>query len=215
MTLLFVTQASSPQSGERTGSNGQEDVRWWSQEQRTGQVTDCSSAVKSRRRRSRRRPSLTSDLLLPLQPSVCRQGSHDGGSAGDGRGDGGSQPRRRAGHQDQPDLRQRSWRCWRTGLHGEKETLYRPLTWPSCLSRHRWQPASPVKTPETISQSAEMLKLTLNNNVWMFYCFQATWNMSMLQTQDVMKSAQASMEKKSPKTMVFSKLWAFPSLLDL
>lgn len=36
--------------------------------------------------------------------------------------------------------------------------------------------------------------------------FQATWNMSMLQTADVMKSAQASMEKKSPKDVVFSKL---------
>lgn len=31
--------------------------------------------------------------------------------------------------------------------------------------------------------------------------------MSMLQTEDVMKSAQAAMEKKSPKTIVFSKLW--------
>ena len=30
--------------------------------------------------------------------------------------------------------------------------------------------------------------------------------MSMLQTQDVMKSAQASMEKKSPKEVTFSKL---------
>ncbi|XP_031719466.1 delta(3,5)-Delta(2,4)-dienoyl-CoA isomerase, mitochondrial [Anarrhichthys ocellatus] len=36
--------------------------------------------------------------------------------------------------------------------------------------------------------------------------YMATWNMSMLQTQDVMKSAQASMEKKSPKTIAFSKL---------
>ncbi|KAM7412572.1 hypothetical protein PAMA_020111 [Pampus argenteus] len=36
--------------------------------------------------------------------------------------------------------------------------------------------------------------------------YMATWNMSMLQTQDVMKSAQASMEKKSPKTITFSKL---------
>lgn len=34
----------------------------------------------------------------------------------------------------------------------------------------------------------------------------ANWNMSMLQTQDLMKSAQASMEKKSMKTIVFSKL---------
>ncbi|XP_062329274.1 delta(3,5)-Delta(2,4)-dienoyl-CoA isomerase, mitochondrial isoform X2 [Osmerus eperlanus] len=36
--------------------------------------------------------------------------------------------------------------------------------------------------------------------------YMATWNMSMLQTQDVMKSAQASMEKKSPKEVAFSKL---------
>ncbi|KAE8294918.1 Delta(3,5)-Delta(2,4)-dienoyl-CoA isomerase, mitochondrial [Larimichthys crocea] len=36
--------------------------------------------------------------------------------------------------------------------------------------------------------------------------YMATWNMSMLQTQDVMKSAQAAMEKKSPKSVVFSKL---------
>lgn len=36
--------------------------------------------------------------------------------------------------------------------------------------------------------------------------YMATWNMSMLQTHDVMKSAQASMEKKSPKTVAFSKL---------
>ncbi|KAG8001760.1 hypothetical protein GBF38_011838 [Nibea albiflora] len=35
--------------------------------------------------------------------------------------------------------------------------------------------------------------------------YMATWNMSMLQTQDVMKSAQAAMEKKSPKSIVFSK----------
>lgn len=40
----------------------------------------------------------------------------------------------------------------------------------------------------------------------MFALFQATWNMGMLQTQDVMKSAQAALEKKSPKTVVFSKL---------
>ncbi|XP_068601360.1 delta(3,5)-Delta(2,4)-dienoyl-CoA isomerase, mitochondrial [Brachionichthys hirsutus] len=36
--------------------------------------------------------------------------------------------------------------------------------------------------------------------------YMATWNMSMLQSQDVMKSAQATMEKKSPKTAAFSKL---------
>lgn len=36
--------------------------------------------------------------------------------------------------------------------------------------------------------------------------YMATWNMSMLQTNDVMKSAQAAMEKKTPKEVVFSKL---------
>uniref|UniRef100_A0A672GNK8 Delta(3,5)-Delta(2,4)-dienoyl-CoA isomerase, mitochondrial n=1 Tax=Salarias fasciatus TaxID=181472 RepID=A0A672GNK8_SALFA len=36
--------------------------------------------------------------------------------------------------------------------------------------------------------------------------FMAAWNMSMLQTADLMKSAQASMEKKSPRTVAFAKL---------
>lgn len=36
--------------------------------------------------------------------------------------------------------------------------------------------------------------------------YMATWNMSMLQTQDLMKSAQAAMERKTPKEVVFSKL---------
>ncbi|XP_018598435.2 delta(3,5)-Delta(2,4)-dienoyl-CoA isomerase, mitochondrial [Scleropages formosus] len=36
--------------------------------------------------------------------------------------------------------------------------------------------------------------------------YMATWNMSMLQTQDVLKSAQAAIEKKSPKEVPFSKL---------
>ncbi|XP_053492978.1 delta(3,5)-Delta(2,4)-dienoyl-CoA isomerase, mitochondrial [Ictalurus furcatus] len=36
--------------------------------------------------------------------------------------------------------------------------------------------------------------------------YMATWNMSMLQTQDLMKSAQAALEKKSPKDVPFSKL---------
>ncbi|XP_038641949.1 delta(3,5)-Delta(2,4)-dienoyl-CoA isomerase, mitochondrial isoform X3 [Scyliorhinus canicula] len=34
----------------------------------------------------------------------------------------------------------------------------------------------------------------------------ATWNMSMLQTDDLVKSAQAAMEKKSPKDVSYSKL---------
>ncbi|XP_074534907.1 delta(3,5)-Delta(2,4)-dienoyl-CoA isomerase, mitochondrial [Halichoeres trimaculatus] len=36
--------------------------------------------------------------------------------------------------------------------------------------------------------------------------YMASWNMSMLQTDDVVKSAQAAMEKKSPKMITFSKL---------
>ncbi|KAM6228765.1 LOW QUALITY PROTEIN: delta(3,5)-Delta(2,4)-dienoyl-CoA isomerase, mitochondrial, partial [Spheniscus humboldti] len=36
--------------------------------------------------------------------------------------------------------------------------------------------------------------------------YMATWNMSMLQTEDVLKSAQAAMEKKGPEDVTFSKL---------
>uniref|UniRef100_A0A0K8RZS5 Delta(3,5)-Delta(2,4)-dienoyl-CoA isomerase, mitochondrial n=1 Tax=Crotalus horridus TaxID=35024 RepID=A0A0K8RZS5_CROHD len=36
--------------------------------------------------------------------------------------------------------------------------------------------------------------------------YMATWNMSMLQTEDIIKSAQAVMEKKTPKQVVYSKL---------
>ncbi|ETE61359.1 Delta(3,5)-Delta(2,4)-dienoyl-CoA isomerase, mitochondrial, partial [Ophiophagus hannah] len=36
--------------------------------------------------------------------------------------------------------------------------------------------------------------------------YMAAWNMSMLQTEDIIKSAQALMEKKSPKQVVYSKL---------
>uniref|UniRef100_A0A6Q2XY42 Delta(3,5)-Delta(2,4)-dienoyl-CoA isomerase, mitochondrial n=1 Tax=Esox lucius TaxID=8010 RepID=A0A6Q2XY42_ESOLU len=36
--------------------------------------------------------------------------------------------------------------------------------------------------------------------------YMATWNMSMLQSEDIVKSAVASMEKKSPETITFSKL---------
>lgn len=35
---------------------------------------------------------------------------------------------------------------------------------------------------------------------------QATWNMSMLQTQDIVKSVQATLEKKDLKSVNFSKL---------
>ncbi|XP_015262530.1 PREDICTED: delta(3,5)-Delta(2,4)-dienoyl-CoA isomerase, mitochondrial [Gekko japonicus] len=36
--------------------------------------------------------------------------------------------------------------------------------------------------------------------------YMAAWNMSMLQTEDILKSAQAAIEKKTPKELVFSKL---------
>lgn len=56
---------------------------------------------------------------FPLQPSVCRQGGHDGWSSGDGWGDCWSQPCSCAGHQNQPPLCQRP-QCGRgTALHGE------------------------------------------------------------------------------------------------
>lgn len=42
------------------------------------------------------------------------------------------------------------------------------------------------------------------DSVW--FVLQAAWNMSMLQTEDILKSAQAAMEKKTPKQVVYSKL---------
>ncbi|XP_062996592.1 delta(3,5)-Delta(2,4)-dienoyl-CoA isomerase, mitochondrial [Elgaria multicarinata webbii] len=36
--------------------------------------------------------------------------------------------------------------------------------------------------------------------------YMATWNMSMLQTEDLVKSAQAALEKKTPKQVTYSKL---------
>ncbi|XP_074932494.1 delta(3,5)-Delta(2,4)-dienoyl-CoA isomerase, mitochondrial-like [Phalacrocorax aristotelis] len=36
--------------------------------------------------------------------------------------------------------------------------------------------------------------------------YMATWNMSMLQTDDILKSVQAAMEKKGPEDVPFSKL---------
>ncbi|KAM9325356.1 delta(3,5)-Delta(2,4)-dienoyl-CoA isomerase, mitochondrial [Gastrophryne carolinensis] len=36
--------------------------------------------------------------------------------------------------------------------------------------------------------------------------YMASWNMSMLQTEDIIKSAQAALQKKTPKDVVFSKL---------
>lgn len=44
------------------------------------------------------------------------------------------------------------------------------------------------------------------SSVSLSFVLQGTWNMSILQKDDVMKSAAASMEKKSPKTITFSKL---------
>ena len=35
---------------------------------------------------------------------------------------------------------------------------------------------------------------------------QAAWNMSMLQTDDILKSVQAAMEKKGPEAITYSKL---------
>lgn len=114
--------------------------------------------------------------MLPPQPIVCRQGGHDGWSSGDGGGDRWTQSCRRAGHQDQPGVLQGP-QCGRgSGLHGENGTL----------------PVSIIMKLQSVNSE--------------HFLFQANWNMSMLQTEDVMKSAQASMEKKSPKTIVFSKL---------
>lgn len=119
------------QLGERFGSDGEEDVRRRGPEQRTGQVNWFPSII--------RYGTLKMDMdymfnqlsivmngtgmgffSLGIQPSVCRQGGHDGERARDGRGDCRPQPRGCAGHQSQPHLL--SWpRCgWGTRLHGKE-----------------------------------------------------------------------------------------------
>lgn len=62
------------------------------------------------------------------------------------------------------------------------------------------------KSPVAVQGSKVNLVYSRNHSVDESLDYMATWNMSMLQTQDIMKSVQAAMEKKDPKNVTFSKL---------
>uniref|UniRef100_A0AAV2J6W3 Uncharacterized protein n=1 Tax=Knipowitschia caucasica TaxID=637954 RepID=A0AAV2J6W3_KNICA len=63
-----------------------------------------------------------------------------------------------------------------------------------------------ARSPVAVQGTKVNLVYSRDHSVQEGLHYMAAWNMSMLQTQDVMKSAQASMEKKGPETVVFSKL---------
>ncbi|XP_052023392.1 delta(3,5)-Delta(2,4)-dienoyl-CoA isomerase, mitochondrial [Apodemus sylvaticus] len=62
------------------------------------------------------------------------------------------------------------------------------------------------KSPVAVQGSKINLIYSRDHSVDEGLDYMATWNMSMLQTQDIIKSVQAAMEKKDPKSVTFSKL---------
>lgn len=62
------------------------------------------------------------------------------------------------------------------------------------------------KSPVAVQSSKVNLVYSRDHTVAESLDYMATWNMSMLQTQDIMKSVQAAMEKKDLKSVAFSKL---------
>ncbi|XP_042202230.1 delta(3,5)-Delta(2,4)-dienoyl-CoA isomerase, mitochondrial [Callorhinchus milii] len=62
------------------------------------------------------------------------------------------------------------------------------------------------KSPVAVQGTKHNLIYSRDHSVREGLDYMATWNMAMLQTEDVVKSAQASMEKKLPKDVPFSKL---------
>ncbi|NP_001086341.1 enoyl-CoA hydratase 1, peroxisomal L homeolog [Xenopus laevis] len=62
------------------------------------------------------------------------------------------------------------------------------------------------KSPVAVQGTKVNLVYARDHSVQESLDYMATWNMSMLQSQDLLKSAQAAMEKKTPKDVVFSKL---------
>ncbi|KAG8448866.1 hypothetical protein GDO86_015803 [Hymenochirus boettgeri] len=62
------------------------------------------------------------------------------------------------------------------------------------------------KSPVAVQGTKVNLVYSRDHSVQESLDFMACWNMSMLQSQDVLKSAQAAMEKKQPKDVTFSKL---------
>ncbi|KAK7882152.1 hypothetical protein WMY93_028326 [Mugilogobius chulae] len=63
-----------------------------------------------------------------------------------------------------------------------------------------------ARSPVAVQGTKVNLLYSRDHSVQEGLNYMAAWNMSMLQTQDVMKSAQASMEKKGPESITFSKL---------
>uniref|UniRef100_A0A8C2QK02 Delta(3,5)-Delta(2,4)-dienoyl-CoA isomerase, mitochondrial n=3 Tax=Cricetulus griseus TaxID=10029 RepID=A0A8C2QK02_CRIGR len=62
------------------------------------------------------------------------------------------------------------------------------------------------KSPVAVQGSKINLIYSRDHSVDESLDYMATWNMSMLQTQDIIKSVQAAMEKKDTKSATFSKL---------
>ncbi|XP_068106717.1 delta(3,5)-Delta(2,4)-dienoyl-CoA isomerase, mitochondrial isoform X2 [Hyperolius riggenbachi] len=62
------------------------------------------------------------------------------------------------------------------------------------------------KSPVAVQGTKINLVYSRDHSVEESLNFMATWNMSMLQTEDIIKSAQAAMQKQTPKDVTFSKL---------
>ncbi|XP_030074226.1 delta(3,5)-Delta(2,4)-dienoyl-CoA isomerase, mitochondrial [Microcaecilia unicolor] len=62
------------------------------------------------------------------------------------------------------------------------------------------------KSPVAVQSTKINLVYSRNHSVSESLQYVATWNMSMLQTDDILKSVQAAMEKKKTKDVTFSKL---------
>uniref|UniRef100_A0A8C9JCN8 Delta(3,5)-Delta(2,4)-dienoyl-CoA isomerase, mitochondrial n=2 Tax=Panthera tigris TaxID=9694 RepID=A0A8C9JCN8_PANTA len=63
-----------------------------------------------------------------------------------------------------------------------------------------------TKSPVAVQSTKVNLIYSRNHSVAESLNYTATWNMSMLQTQDIVKSVQATLEKKDLKSVNFSKL---------
>ncbi|CAJ0929848.1 unnamed protein product [Ranitomeya imitator] len=62
------------------------------------------------------------------------------------------------------------------------------------------------KSPVAVQGTKVNLLYARDHSVEESLNYMATWNMSMLQTEDIMTSAQAALQKKTPKDVTFSKL---------
>ncbi|XP_040298162.1 delta(3,5)-Delta(2,4)-dienoyl-CoA isomerase, mitochondrial-like isoform X2 [Bufo bufo] len=62
------------------------------------------------------------------------------------------------------------------------------------------------KSPVAVQGTKVNLLYSQDHSVQESLDYMATWNMSMLQSQDIVMSAQAALQKKTPKDVTFSKL---------